>query len=218
MAQFCASELNWQKGDGLLPCVVQCWQTQKVLMVGFMNEAALQVTQESGMVTFFSRTRSRLWMKGETSGSFLQVKNIAVDCDGDTLLIRAQALGPTCHTGAVSCFSDSPATNWAIELVELWHTIEERADSGIESGSYTKKLLNGDIARVAQKVGEEGVEVALAAVTGEGGQIAEEAADLCYHLFVLLKKSGISPSDVAKVLQSRRRKVADCDVVVEPLN
>lgn len=193
-------KLDWGKGDGLLPAVIQDARDGRVLMLGYMNAAALEKTLSSGQVTFFSRSKQRLWTKGETSGNVLQLVDLAADCDRDTLLIQAVPRGPTCHLGTDTCFGD---TRWPPVglLARLQALIESRRDGDPEQ-SYTTRLLQGDLARCAQKVGEEGVETALAAVTGN--QLDAEAADLLYHLLVCLTASGSSMDRVLAELQLRR--------------
>jgi len=194
-------ELAWDKMDGLLPVVVQERVSGRVLMVGYMNQEALAATLGSGLATFFSRSKGRLWQKGETSGNRLLVSSVFADCDDDALLVLARAEGPTCHTGSVSCFGDHAieGPGW---LGELSAIIEERAGSG-DDRSYTRQLLQSGTARIAQKVGEEGVEVALAAVTRDPEDCAAEAADLLYHLAVLMKDRGFGWDDVLGILKSR---------------
>jgi len=195
------AKLDWAKGDGLLPAVVQDARTLRVLMLGYMNEEALAVTQNSGLVTFFSRSKQRLWQKGETSGHVLRVKAIKTDCDNDAILIMAEPEGPTCHLGTQSCFGDNDAPGLAT-LAELAATIRERRKNP-QTGSYTAKLFGEGIARIAQKVGEEGVEVALAAAGGKG--LADESADLLYHLLVLIEAADLDWLDVMRVLHERAR-------------
>lgn len=196
-------ELDWDKVDGLVPAVVQDGSDGRVLMLGYMNAEALQATLDSGRVTFYSRSKQRLWTKGETSGHFLELIDISSDCDRDTLLVQARAHGPTCHLGTTTCFGE---TRWPAvgQLARLAQTIDERAQAGSES-SYTRKLLDRGVERCAQKVGEEGVEVALAAVTGNQEKLAEEAADLLYHLLVCLKSAGSSLDQVIETLHKRQR-------------
>ncbi len=198
-------ELDWDKIDGLTPAIIQDAGDGRVLMLGYMNPQALKVTLESGRVTFFSRSKQRLWTKGETSGHFLELVDIRCDCDRDTLLIQARPHGPTCHLGTTTCFGE---THWPAigQLNRLERTIHERAQDGSES-SYTRKLLERGAERCAQKVGEEGVEVALAAATGEREKLAEEAADLLYHLLVCLKSVDVDLDQVLEVLKSRHRSV-----------
>ena len=195
------SRLDWAKGDGLLPAVVQHWLTGEVLMLGYMNAEALAVTQESGHVTFFSRSKQRLWTKGESSGNVLALKSVRMDCDADTLLVLAQPHGPTCHNGTSSCFGDAvqPPLGFLAELDAL--IAQRHAER--PTGSYTTKLFEGGIRRMAQKVGEEGVETALAAVAQDDDALLGEAADLVYHLAVALRARGLGLSDVAGVLERR---------------
>ncbi|HET7561289.1 MAG TPA: bifunctional phosphoribosyl-AMP cyclohydrolase/phosphoribosyl-ATP diphosphatase HisIE [Rhodanobacteraceae bacterium] len=193
--------LDWAKGDGLLPAVVQHWRTGEVLMLAYMNAEALAETRRSGRATFFSRSRQRQWTKGETSGHFLEVKAIGVDCDRDTLLISAQPHGPTCHLGTSSCFGSGACPPLAF-LAELDELIAARATERPD-GSYTASLFEAGIRRIAQKVGEEGVETALAAVVQDDAALLGEAADLIYHLTVLLRARGKSLADVADVLAQR---------------
>ncbi len=195
-----ADKIEWAKTDGLVPVVVQDAATLRVLMLGYMNKEALKATQDSGFVTFFSRSKQRLWKKGETSGHVLKLTEIRLDCDNDTLLVMAEPHGPTCHLGTQTCFGDDYAADLSV-LAELAATIHERHKNP-QAGSYTAKLFDEGITRIAQKVGEEGVEVALAAATG-GEKLASETADLVYHLSVLLEATGLQWGDVMKVLAER---------------
>lgn len=192
--------LDWDKGGGLLPAVIQDARDGRVLMLGYMNAAALEKTLSERQVTFYSRSKQRLWTKGETSGHVLELVDVAGDCDRDTLLVQAIPHGPTCHLGTETCFGD---TRWPPVglLARLQALIESRRD-GDPKESYTTRLLQGDLARCAQKVGEEGVETALAAVTGN--KLDEEAADLLYHLLVCLSAAGSSLDEVLAELQRRR--------------
>lgn len=193
--------LDWAKGDGLVPAIVQHCMTGEVLMLGYMNAEALAATRASGFVTFWSRGKQRLWKKGETSGNVLAVKSIRADCDHDALLIQAEPHGPTCHLGTSSCFGDAVRPPLAF-LGELDALIARRA---IERppGSYTTTLFDAGVRRIAQKVGEEGVETALAAVAQDDAALKGEAADLVYHLLVLLRARGLSLADVAERLAQR---------------
>jgi phosphoribosyl-ATP pyrophosphohydrolase/phosphoribosyl-AMP cyclohydrolase len=195
------SRLDWPKGDGLLPAVVQHWLTGEVLMLGYMNTEALAETQRSGKVTFWSRSKRRLWMKGESSGHVLVLKSIRVDCDADTLLVQAESHGPTCHLGMSSCFGEDvrPPLGFLAELDALV------AQRHVErpQGSYTTKLFEAGTRRIAQKVGEEGVESALAAVAQGDEELLGEAADLVFHLTVLLRARGLSLADAVAVLAKR---------------
>lgn len=198
------SKLDWSKGDGLLPAIVQDARTGKVLMLGYMNAAALQLTLESGRVTFFSRSRNRLWTKGETSRNYLNVVRVAADCDNDSLLVTANPDGPTCHTGSESCFGEA-ATNDASGLAflaRLESVIAQRIADQPE-GSYTARIWSEGPTRIAQKVGEEGVEVALAAVTQADDRLISESADLLFHLALLLKSRNLSLQAVVKELEQR---------------
>lgn len=192
--------LAWDKMDGLLPAAVQDRVSGRLLMLGYMNREALEATLANGLVTFFSRSKRRLWQKGETSGNVLRLTSVHEDCDGDALLVLADPQGPTCHLGTQSCFGGEPkGPAW---LGELSRIVAERAASGDES-SYTRKLIDGGVERIAQKIGEEGVEIALAAVTRDANGCAEEIADLLYHLTVLMEARDFGWEDVIRVLKSR---------------
>jgi len=195
------SRLDWAKGDGLLPAVVQHWLTGEVLMLGYMNAEALAATQASGKVTFWSRSKQRLWTKGESSGHVLALKSIRVDCDADTLLVQAEPHGPTCHLGTSSCFGADARPPLGF-LAELDALVAQRHAERPE-GSYTTKLFDKGIRRIAQKVGEEGVESALAAVAQGDEELLGEAADLVFHLTVLLRARGLSLADAVAVLAQR---------------
>lgn len=199
--------LDWEKTDGLLPAVVQDRASARVLMLGYMNRDALQATIESGFVTFFSRSRNRLWQKGESSGNRLHSRAIHRDCDNDALLVIADADGPTCHTGTLSCFGDKAlhGPGW---LAHLSAIIRERAVSG-DGDSYTRKLLAEGPTRIAQKVGEEGVEVALAAVTSNANGCADEIGDLLYHLSVLMEAKGLDWAQIVDVLKVRHSDLSN---------
>jgi phosphoribosyl-ATP pyrophosphohydrolase/phosphoribosyl-AMP cyclohydrolase len=193
--------LAWDKMDGLLPAIVQDAGTAQVLMLGYMNREALAATLESGFVTFFSRSKGRLWQKGETSGNRLALRSVRPDCDDDALLVLAEPEGPTCHLGTASCFCGNAAHGPAW-LGELERVVQSRAAAPADE-SYTARLLAAGLPRIAQKVGEEGVETALAAVTGDEAALAGEAADLLYHLIVLLHARGLSLEDAVRVLRER---------------
>lgn len=195
-------KIDWKKIDGLVPAIVQDASTQQVLMLGYMNAAALKKTLASKKVTFFSRSKQRLWTKGESSKNFLRVVSVDVDCDNDTLLIKANPEGPTCHRGTVSCFGDGALTGGAGFLAHLDQVVAARIKSGDKS-SYTVRLVQEGVARCAQKVGEEGVETALAAVQKDSKEFAGEAADLLYHLIVLLHAKKLSLTDAIAVLEKR---------------
>ena len=190
--------LDWAKGGGLLPAIVQDARTHRVLMLGYMDRDALAATVGTGFVTFFSRSRQRLWTKGESSGHRLQLVSVEADCDADTLLLQALPQGPTCHLGRASCFGHAPGS----ALAELDGRVAARAKD-MPEGSYTTRLLRDGVRRVAQKVGEEGVETALAAVAEDDDALLGEAADLAYHLLVLLRARGLGLADVEDVLRRR---------------
>jgi phosphoribosyl-ATP pyrophosphohydrolase/phosphoribosyl-AMP cyclohydrolase len=197
--------LDWDKGQGLLPAIVQDQLDGSVLMLGYMNREALAATQASGRVTFFSRSKQRLWTKGETSGHFLEVRAIAADCDGDALLILAQPLGPVCHRGTPTCFgADAPQTAARPYgyLGVLTQTIRQRIEAR-PPGSYTAKLIDEGPRRIAQKVGEEGLELALASVAQGDEEVIAEAADLLYHVVLLLEAKGLSLARVVDELAAR---------------
>jgi phosphoribosyl-ATP pyrophosphohydrolase/phosphoribosyl-AMP cyclohydrolase len=196
--------IDWRKGDGLVPAIVQDANSGAVLMLGYMNEAALDATLERGRIVFFSRSKQRLWEKGETSGHHLQLIDWRIDCDGDTLLLLAQPAGPVCHTGTLSCFGDealSGATRLSF-LVQLGQLIAQRRSDRPE-GSYTARLLAEGPRRIAQKVGEEALEVALAAVAESDEALLSECADLLYHLLVLLQARSLSLEEVVAHLRRR---------------
>jgi len=188
--------------DGLVPAIVQDVSTGSVLMLGFMNSEALDVTESSGRVTFFSRSKQRLWTKGETSGNFLEVVSITPDCDNDTLLIQAHPAGPVCHTGTDTCFGDNKTS--LSFLIELESVIASRAAAPVE-GSYVSKLFSKGLNKIAQKVGEEAVETVIAAKDDDIDAFNNEAADLLFHLLVLMRAKGIGLGDITSVLKDRRR-------------
>lgn len=190
--------LAWDKQGGLLPAIVQDADTLRVLMLGYMDRAALQATLASGRVTFYSRSKQRLWTKGESSGHVLALVSVEADCDADTLLVQARPHGPTCHLGRTSCFQEAPGD----VLSALDALIARRAQERPE-GSYTTRLFEAGIRRIAQKVGEEGVETALAAVAQDDAALLGEAADLLYHLLVLLRARGLGLDDARRVLAAR---------------
>ena len=195
------TEIDFEKGGGLVPAIVQHADTGEVLMLGYMNAEALAVTQDKRLVTFWSRSIDRLWTKGETSGDVLNLVSIAVDCDRDTLLIQARPAGPICHLGTKSCFGDAPGPGTAF-LGALQAIVEDRA-SADPAESYTARLLAKGLLKVAQKVGEEGVETALAGAAETDEALLNEAADLIFHLTVLLKARGKTLGHVAAVLEAR---------------
>jgi len=190
--------LAWDKQGSLLPAVVQDAVTRRVLMLGYMDRAALAATLATGRVTFFSRSKQRLWMKGETSGDILELVSLEADCDADTLLVQARPRGDTCHLGRKSCFPEAPGDF----LAELDALVRERERVRPE-GSYTTKLFEAGVRRIAQKVGEEGVEMALAAVAEDDAALLGESADLVFHLLVLLRARGLGLDDVKAVLRDR---------------
>ncbi len=204
MTESTTENPDWKKGDGLLPAIVQDADDGRVLMLGYMNAEALEKTRSSGRVTFFSRSKRRLWTKGETSGNRLELVDILVDCDRDTLLVLARPNGPSCHTGTDTCFGDTRPRGVGF-LAELERIIRSRADADPET-SYTARLLAEGVKRCAQKVGEEGVEVALAAAAGEREELESEAADLLYHLLVCLQSAGSDLDSVVDTLLRRHRR------------
>ncbi len=190
--------LDWNKGDGLLPIVVQDADTLRVLMLGYMNREAAQATLDSGRVTFYSRSKQRLWTKGESSGNVLALVSMEADCDNDTLLVQARPHGPTCHLGRTSCFPEAPAN-----FLAVLDTLVATRERDRPEGSYTTRLFEGGVRGVAQKVGEEGVEAALAGVVQDDAALLGESADLMFHLIVLLRARGLSLHDAVAVLQER---------------
>lgn len=192
-------KIDFNKGEGLVPVIIQNAKTMQVLMLGYMNEEALAVTKKTGKVTFFSRSKNRLWMKGESSGNTLEVVDLLTDCDNDTILITVNPNGPTCHTGSTSCFNNDTAKGF---LYELENTISQRIDSN-NPESYTNKLFRSGINKVAQKVGEEAVEVIIEAKDDNEELFKNEAADLIYHFLILLKAKNIKLFEVESVLKRR---------------
>ncbi|MFT4603849.1 MAG: phosphoribosyl-ATP pyrophosphohydrolase/phosphoribosyl-AMP cyclohydrolase [Rhodothermales bacterium] len=189
---------------GLAPAIIQDAQTGAVLMLGYMNQEALDLTRSSGKVTFFSRSKNRIWMKGESSGNHLHLVDMAVDCDGDALLVRATPEGPTCHTGTTTCWGEPQPARGIDFLGELTRIIEERAEAPAES-SYTARLLAKGPAGPGQKVGEEAVETVIAALAEDDEHLVDEASDLVYHLLVLLKSRGLTLTDVGERLRERHK-------------
>ena len=196
-------KIDFAKGSGLIPAIIQHSETNQVLMLGYMNEEALNITNKTGLVTFFSRSRDKIWTKGETSGNFLQLVTMIIDCDNDTLLIKAIPNGPVCHKGTLSCFPSDTKINKDF-LSYLEEIIKSRRFSD-EDNSYTAKLLKGPLRRISQKVGEEGVEIALASVTEPDTKVIDESADLLFHLLVLLQAKGLQFSDVVNELRNRHK-------------
>lgn len=200
---FNPAALAWDKVDGLMPAVIQHAGNGEVLMLGYMNRDALQQTLDSGKVTFFSRTRQRLWTKGESSGHWLHLKSVHADCDADTLLVLAQPEGPTCHRGTRTCFDD---VQLPLAFLGELDALVARRERERPEGSYTTSLFESGVRRIAQKVGEEGVETALAGVAQEDADLLGESADLMYHLLVLLRARGLGLADVVDVLRDRHAK------------
>jgi phosphoribosyl-AMP cyclohydrolase / phosphoribosyl-ATP pyrophosphohydrolase len=191
--------IDFNKGDGLVPVIVQDYTSLQVLMLGYMNEEAFAKTQAEGKVTFFSRSKNRLWTKGETSENFLIVKEIKIDCDNDTILIKAAPTGPVCHTGAANCFDEQTSKGFLYKLEE---TIHQRIDEN-DGNSYTNKLYKSGINKVAQKVGEEAVELVIEAKDNNDDLFKNEAADLLYHLLILLKAKNVKLEEIEDILQKR---------------
>ncbi|MDF2432064.1 MAG: phosphoribosyl-AMP cyclohydrolase / phosphoribosyl-ATP pyrophosphohydrolase [Mucilaginibacter sp.] len=194
-------EIDFNKTDGLVPVIIQDEQTLEVLMLGYMNQEAYNKTVEEKIVTFFSRSKNRLWTKGETSNNFLHVKDMHIDCDNDTLLIKVKADGPTCHTGSRSCFKTDYNQNFILELEAI---ITDRYDNPQE-GSYVNKLHRKGLNKIAQKVGEEAVETVIAALNETETDLINEASDLVFHLLVLLKEKGLNLEKIAKNLEERHK-------------
>ncbi len=195
------TNISFDKGNGLIPVVIQDNSTLQVLMVGFMNEEALLKTEKEKIVTFFSRSKNRLWTKGETSSNFLHVVSMAIDCDNDTLLIKVNPDGPTCHTGSTSCFNEETAKGFIYRLEQV---INERIDNNVE-GSYTNTIYKKGINKAAQKVGEEAVELIIEAKDDNKDLFINEAADLLYHLLILFKSKGVKFTDVEECLEKRHK-------------
>ena len=192
-------KIDFNKGNGLVPVVIQNANTLQVLMLGYMNDEAYQKTLLENKVTFFSRSKNRLWTKGEESGNTLMVKDMKIDCDNDTILISAFPNGPTCHTGAMSCFNDETSKGF---LYQLEYTINQRIDDN-DKKSYTNQLYRRGINKVAQKVGEEAVELVIEAKDNDPDLFKNEAADLMYHYLILLKAKGFNMADIEEVLKER---------------
>ncbi|WBX70224.1 bifunctional phosphoribosyl-AMP cyclohydrolase/phosphoribosyl-ATP diphosphatase HisIE [Tenacibaculum retecalamus] len=191
--------IDFTKGDGLVPVIIQNNTTLQVLMLGYMNEEAFLKTKKDNKVTFFSRSKNRLWTKGEESGNFLDVKDIKIDCDNDTILIKVMPAGPTCHKGTTSCFAEETPKGF---LYELERIVNDRIDTNDEK-SYTNKLYKRGINKVAQKVGEEAVELVIEAKDNDADLFKNEAADLFYHIVILLKAKGFTLSEIEAVLKER---------------
>lgn len=193
--------IDFGKGDGLVPVIIQDFQTLEVLMLGYMNEEAWLKTQREQRVTFFSRSKNRLWTKGEESGNFLEVKSFHIDCDQDTILIKVQPVGPTCHTGSRSCFNTDYNQNFISELERIVH---QRYDFPSEE-SYVNHLRGKGLNKIAQKVGEEAVETVIAALAQTDKEFIDETSDLVFHLLVLLREKGFSLETIAKNLEGRHK-------------
>jgi len=194
-------KIDFEKGGGLVPAIVQDADTLQVLMLGYMNAASVEKTKETGLVTFYSRSRQELWTKGETSGNTLELVDMTVDCDQDTVLVKARPAGPTCHTGTVSCFGEDGADG--VGFISYLETLIEGRKTADPESSYTAQLLQGPLRRAAQKVGEEGVETALAAVAETEDKLVSEAADLFYHTLVLLAVKDVKLETVIAELKGR---------------
>ncbi|WP_440863769.1 bifunctional phosphoribosyl-AMP cyclohydrolase/phosphoribosyl-ATP diphosphatase HisIE [Symbiopectobacterium purcellii] len=203
LSQQQKAQLDWEKTDGMIPAIVQHAVSGEVLMLGYMNQAALDTTEQSGKVTFYSRTKQRLWTKGESSGHFLNVASITPDCDNDSLLVLADPIGPTCHQGTSSCFA--PAQHEWLFLHQLEQLLASRKQADPAS-SYTAKLYASGTKRIAQKVGEEGLETALAATVHDTEELTNEAADLMYHLLVLLQDQELDLATIIGRLKARHAK------------
>jgi phosphoribosyl-ATP pyrophosphohydrolase/phosphoribosyl-AMP cyclohydrolase len=193
--------IDFNKTDGLVPVIIQDEQTLEVLMLGYMNQEAYDKTVQENIVTFFSRSKNRLWTKGETSQNYLHVKSMDIDCDNDTLLIKVKADGPTCHTGSRSCFQTEYNQNFILQLENI---IADRYENPQE-GSYINKLRNKGLNKIAQKVGEEGVETVIAALAETEIDLINESSDLVFHLLVLLREKGLNLAQIAKNLQERHK-------------
>lgn len=200
-------ELDFDKMNGLVPAIIQDARTKNVLMLGFMNKEAYEKTIELNRVTFFSRTKNRLWTKGEESGHFLDVVSIESDCDNDTLLIKVIPNGPVCHTGTATCFNDN--NEFGIEFLSFIQDFIKKRYQEMPEGSYTTSLFQSGVNRMAQKVGEEALETVIEATNGTNGRMLYEGADMLYHLIVLLTSKGCRIEDLAKVLEQRHLKTKE---------
>lgn len=194
--------IDFTKGSGLVPVIIQDNNTLQVLMLGYMNEEAYKITKKEGRVTFFSRTKNRLWTKGETSGNYLLVKDIQIDCDKDTVLIKVEPKGPTCHMGTTSCFKEETSKGF---IYQLEQTIRDRIDNNVKD-SYTNVLFKRGINKVAQKVGEEAVELIIEAIDNNNILFKNEAADLMYHYLILLKSKDFKMEDIEATLKDRSKR------------
>jgi phosphoribosyl-ATP pyrophosphohydrolase/phosphoribosyl-AMP cyclohydrolase len=194
--------IDFNKMDGLVPAIVQDARTKNVLMLGFMNKEAYETTLRTGKVTFWSRTRQTLWTKGETSGNFLELESMSIDCDNDTLLVKVTPHGPTCHTGTDTCWGETNEMQPVAFLTELQDFIDKRREE-MPEGSYTTKLFRDGVNKMAQKLGEEALETVIEATNGKNDKLVYEASDMIYHLLVLLSSKGLRIEDVAAELQKR---------------
>ncbi|PSG88227.1 bifunctional phosphoribosyl-AMP cyclohydrolase/phosphoribosyl-ATP diphosphatase HisIE [Aurantibacter aestuarii] len=194
-----------KNSDGLVPVIIQDTTTKNVLMLGYMNEEALKVTKDTKKVTFYSRTKNRLWTKGEESGNFLNLVDIKLDCDNDTLLIQVNPVGPTCHKGTDTCWAEANAENFGF-ISKLEHTIESRVKAGNAEKSYVASLFASGINKVAQKVGEEAVEVVIEAMDNDDELFLNESADLLFHYLMLLQAKGFKLENVVNILKGREKK------------
>ena len=201
--QILIKSIAWDKGDGLVPAVIQDASTGDVLMLGYMNKESLAQTYTSKKVTFFSRSKQRLWVKGESSGNELSLVSIAIDCDQDTLLVKASPMGPVCHTGSETCFGQKDFSSITF-LAELEKTIQSRKEQKVDY-SYTSRLFNDGINKIAQKVGEEGVETVIAGLAEDDASLIGEASDLIYHLIVLLTERNLTLDDIVTELKKRSK-------------
>lgn len=199
-------KINWEKVNNLIPAIIQNCLTGEVLMLGYMNQEALEKTLTTNKVWFYSRTKQRLWMKGEESANTLTVKNLALDCDGDTLLIQAEPQGPTCHTGKDSCFTGSTFSSIAPDMLSQLYAVIQQRQTDMPTGSYTTELFSGGIPAIAAKVAEESAEVIQAAESETQQRVIEEASDVIYHLFVLCTARGVTLSNITDELNRRSRK------------
>ncbi len=198
------AKLNFSKLDGLIPAIIQDEITLEVLMLGFMNEEAVEQTIKTKLVTFYSRTKQKIWVKGETSGNYLDLISVHEDCDSDSLLILAKPRGPACHTGSVTCFNDQPILAFA-EIAKVYQLISHHLDKDFgRENSYTKSLMQSGVKRIAQKVGEEAVEVAIAAIAESDKELVDEMRDLLYHMMVLLVSKNLTIKDLAGSINKKR--------------
>ncbi|MCY1720495.1 bifunctional phosphoribosyl-AMP cyclohydrolase/phosphoribosyl-ATP diphosphatase HisIE [Prolixibacteraceae bacterium Z1-6] len=198
------SQVDFNKMDGLVPAIIQDAETQMVLMLGFMNKEALAKTQEIGKVTFFSRTKDRLWTKGEESGNFMNVVSMAIDCDNDTLLIKVNPVGPVCHKGTDTCFDESNSAS-EIQFLSYLQDFIDKRKAEMPEGSYTTSLFQKGTRKITQKVGEEAVETIIGAMANDDENLIYEAGDLLYHLIVLLAHKGYRIEDIVRELKKRHK-------------